>query len=258
MQAGASFLETPVFKPCVVIPVYDHECAIGQVVARVLEHGLDCLLVDDGSGPICARTLQEIARQSPEKISLLRHEVNRGKGAAVMTGMRFAATRGYSHVLQIDADGQHDTADIPRFIGAAQRQPQAIINGCPIYDGSVPAIRFYGRYLTHVWVWINTLSFQIRDSMCGFRVYPVEAVLALLRSERFGERMNFDTEVLVRLCWQGRKIINLPTKVGYPTDGVSHFRVWRDNVLISRMHAMLFVGMLLRAPKLLMRKWSRA
>jgi len=117
-------------------------------------------------------------------------------------------------------------------------------------------LRFYGRYLTHVWVWINTLSLAIKDSMCGFRVYPVQAVESLTRRHPIGERMNFDTEILVRLYWDGLEIINVPTKVGYPTDGVSHFRGWHDNFLISRMHTVLFFGMLLRLPGLLARKWS--
>jgi hypothetical protein len=168
-----------------------------------------------------------------------------------------AGSAGYTHALQIDADGQHTVSDIPHFFEQAQRHPQAVIVGYPIYDESVPALRFYSRYLTHVWVWINTLSLTIKDSMCGFRVYPLPAMLALMRRRRLGRRMNFDTDVLVRLYWDGLEIVNVPTRVGYPADGVSHFRVWRDNVLISCMHATLFFGMLLRAPKLLARKWSR-
>jgi hypothetical protein len=133
-----------------------------------------------------------------------------------------------------------------------------VISGYPVYDESVPAIRFYCRYLTHVWVWINTLSLQIRDSMCGFRVYPVAPVIALAARQKIGARMNFDTDIIVRLYWEGLDVVNLPTRVSYPSDGVSHFRVWLDNVLITRMHATLFFGMLLRMPKLLMRKWRAA
>ena len=110
------------------------------------------------------------------------------------------------------------------------------------------------RYLTHVWVWINTLSFAIRDSMCGFRVYPLPPVLRLMDEETIGLRMDFDVEVLVRLFWRGIVVHNLPTRVTYPLDGVSHFDVWRDNVRISRMHARLFFGMLRRLPRLLVRR----
>src|SRR5690606_10928118 len=156
--------------------------------------------------------------------------------------------------LQIDADGQHDAEDIPRFLERSAAHPDALICGTPIYDASVPKGRLYGRYLTHVWVWINTLSLTIRDSMCGFRVYPLAPTLRLIAQVRIGERMDFDVEVLVRLFWRGMRILSLPTKVRYPTDGISHFDVLHDNVRISRMHAKLFFGMLVRAPVLLWRR----
>lgn len=172
----------------------------------------------------------------------------------MMAGLREAKRQGYAHALQIDADGQHDPADIPRFIALSREHPRAVICGCPIYDASVPKGRLYGRYLTHVWVWINTLSLAIRDSMCGFRVYPLDRVVPLIDRVTIGQRMDFDCEVLVRLHWRGVAIINVPTRVYYPQDGVSHFHAWRDNVLISRMHAVLFLGMLVRAPWLLWRR----
>lgn len=243
------------FKPCALIPVYDHEHAIGAVAAAVLAHDLPCLLVDDGCKPSCARVLDDLVAASPGRIRLVRHLVNQGKGAAVMTGFAEAAKYGYTHVLQLDADGQHNAADIERFVGTARQHPDAVITGCPVYDESVPALRLYARYLTHIMVWINTLSFAIRDSMCGFRVYPVAAVAELTRRQSLGRRMNFDPEILVRLHWAGVQVINLPTNVRYPTDGVSHFMMVRDNLLIARMHAALLVGMLVRLPMLLARKW---
>lgn len=243
------------FNACVVIPVYNHEHAIGKVLAQVLEHGMPCILVDDGSSPACAAELDRLAALHPDRVLLERHTVNQGKGGAVLTGFARAARDGYSHVLQVDADGQHAVADIPRFLDAARARPQAVVAGCPVYDESVPALRLYARYLTHVWVWINTLSLAIRDSMCGFRVYPVAPVLALAKRRRLGLRMNFDIEILVRLYWDGVEVVNLPTKVGYPEDGVSHFQAWTDNVLITRMHVALFFGMLPRIPSLLVRRW---
>lgn len=245
------------FSPCVLIPVYDHEHAIGDVVDAVLAHGLPCVLVDDGSSPSCARVLDQIAASAPGRVALVRHAVNQGKGGAVISGFRQANLAGHTHVLQIDADGQHNTDDIPGFIEQARLHPAALVVGSPVYDDSVPALRLYARYLTHVWVWINTLSFAIRDSMCGFRVYPLAPVMALVQSRKLGLRMNFDTDVLVRLHWQGLEVINQPTRVRYPTDGVSHFRGVLDNLLISRMHATLFLGMLLRLPLLVGRKWRK-
>lgn len=254
MQADELYLELIVFRPCVLIPVYNHERAIGEVVRGVLAHNVPCLLVDDGSSPGCAAVLDQIAADAPTQVMLLRHRDNEGKGRAVLTGIYHAARKGYSHVLQIDADGQHCIDDIPHFLDESSINPAALIVGCPIYDESVPPIRLYGRYLTHVWVWINTLSTHIKDSMCGFRIYPVMPVLNLMQRHKLGARMTFDTEVLVRMFWEGSAVVNMPTRVSYPKDGVSHFRALSDNVQISWMHATLFLGMLRRLPKLLKNK----
>lgn len=238
-----------------VIPVYNHPATIGAMVDGVHAGGLHALLVDDGSEPRCAAVLDGLAaRHGPERLTLVRLPHNQGKGGALMAGLRAARARGFTHALQIDADGQHAVGDIPRFLAASAAQPGAVIVGQPIYDDSVPLGRLVGRYATHIWVWINTLSLAIRDSMCGFRVYPLAPTLRLLDEVALGKRMDFDTEVLVRLAWRGVPMVNLPTRVTYPQDGISHFRLGRDNVLISAMHARLFGGMLLRLPLLLWRR----
>ncbi len=240
----------------VVIPVYNHGAAIGAMASGVREHGLPLILVDDGSEPGCAAVLDALVA-SDDAINLVRLPINQGKGAAMIAGFRRASELGHSHVLQIDADGQHDVADIPAFLEQSRQHPRALVCGCPIFDESVPKSRLYGRYATHVWVWINTWSFAIRDSMCGFRVYPLTPVIKLVDEVSLGRRMDFDVEVLVRLYWRGMAIINLPTRVNYPSDGVSHFDLLHDNLRITAMHTRLFFGMLLRAPMLFWRKLSR-
>jgi glycosyltransferase involved in cell wall biosynthesis len=244
------------FKPCVVIPVYNHERAIGGMLDEIRAQKLPCILVDDGSGPECAAVLDRLAAGSAEEVTLIRHAVNRGKGGAVLTAIRYAAGAGYSHALQIDADGQHRVSDIVRFLEQASAHPAALIAGCPQYDPSAPWLRLYARYLTHFWVSVNTLSRHAGDSMCGFRVYPIPAVIAIDRRDKLSERMNFDIEVLVRLHWAGVEVISVGTPVAYPSDGVSHFRAWLDSMLISSVHARLFFGMLRRLPMLLARRWS--
>ena len=244
--------------PVVVIPVFDHGGTIAGVVQQVRSHGLPCVLVDDGSGATCAAVLDALAAADPRGVALVRLASNQGKGAAMVAGFREAARCGHTHVLQIDADGQHACGDIPLFVAQARLHPDAVIAGCPVYDASVPRARLYGRYATHVWVWINTLSLDIRDSMCGFRMYPLASLLALLAQVRIGRRMDFDSDVIVRLHWRGVPVVNQPTRVTYPLDGISHFRPWRDNVRISVMHARLFAGMLLRAPRLVWRNLGRA
>jgi glycosyltransferase involved in cell wall biosynthesis len=226
------------------------------MVDGVLAAGLPCLLVDDGSAPECARALDAIAAAEPERVTLLRHSDNLGKGGAVLTALRHAYGSGFDHALQIDADGQHRTSEIPGFLAAAAEHPDAVIAGVPVYDETISPTRLYFRYLTHVLVWLNTLSFAIRDTMCGFRVYPLRPMIDLADRVRLGTRMDFDIEVLVRLYWAHVPIINRPTPVRYPLDGVSHFLMWRDNLLIARLHAALFLGMLWRSPSLIARHWK--
>ncbi len=247
-------LADAVFRPAVLIPVYNHERAIGPTLDEVLTAGCEVLLVDDGSDDACARVLVGLRDRHPDKVRLLRLPRNGGKGAAVKAGMRALLAWGYSHGLQIDADGQHDIDDVPHFLETARESPGSLVSGCPEFDAEVPRIRYYGRYLTHVWVWINTLSFEIRDTMCGFRVYPLAATVALLEQEHCGDRMEFDPEIMVRWHWRGGSVVILPTRVRYPLDGVSHFNLLRDNLLISRMHVRLFFGMLLRLPAILGRR----
>jgi glycosyltransferase involved in cell wall biosynthesis len=242
------------FDAVAIVPVYNHPATISAVTRQILGQRLPCILVDDGSAPECARVLDALAQEHSGEVTLLRLPRNQGKGAAMLAGFREAARRGHTHALQIDADGQHDAGDIPLFLAKARYNPTAVIAGCPVYDQSVPRSRLYGRYATHVWVWINTLSFDIRDSMCGFRVYPLASLVPLLDEARIGQRMDFDSDVIVRLHWRGLPVLNQATRVTYPQDGISHFRMWRDNVLISAMHARLFLGMLRRAPLLLWRK----
>ncbi|WP_137818673.1 glycosyltransferase family 2 protein [Pseudomonas sp. 2FG] len=238
---------------CTVIPVYNHEQAVSAVLQRLLAAGLPCVLVDDASRPSCALVLDRLAEQP--QVHLVRLAENQGKGGAVMAGLRAAANLGFSHALQVDADGQHDLQNLPQFLAQARQAPQAVICGYPQYDASVPKGRLYARYATHVWVWINSLSLNIRDSMCGFRVYPLAPTLALIDSVQVGTRMDFDTEILVRLSWRNQPMHWLPVRVHYPADGVSHFRLLQDNLLISKMHAKLFFGMLCRAPLILWRRW---
>ncbi|MBF8764779.1 glycosyltransferase family 2 protein [Pseudomonas putida] len=241
-------------KPCAVIPVYNHEQAVPAVVDDLLRAGLPCVLVDDASDAGCAQVLARLAEQ--RDVFLVTLPVNQGKGGAVMAGLREAARLGFSHALQVDADGQHDLGDVQTFLEHSRHAPQALVCGYPQYDASVPKGRLYARYLTHVWVWINSLSLQIPDSMCGFRVYPLPATLALIDNVRLGKRMDFDPEILVRLAWRNQPMRWLPTRVHYPQDGLSHFRLVHDNALISKMHAKLFFGMLVRAPAILWRRWQ--
>ncbi len=241
------------FNPCLLIPVFNHGPGLEATIAELAPMQPACIVVDDGSDAR-SRAIIDVVVGAHAWIESLRRPRNGGKGAAVKDGLHLAQRRGYSHALQIDADRQHDCNDVQRFLHEAQLHPDAFIIGSARFDDSVPPIRRAARELTHFWVRINTLSHDIRDSMCGFRVYPIAHVIPLLTTASLSDRMDFDTEILVRAHWHGHAFINVSTHVDYPASGVSHFRPFRDNVLISAMHARLFFGMLVRLPTLLRRR----
>ena len=241
-------------KLCVLIPYYNHPDAIGSVVNQLLPYSLNIIIVDDGSGAQAKQSLLPLI-QLPG-VQLVTRIHNGGKGAAVISGMREALKQGYTHVLQVDADGQHDLTKIPELIQLSEHNPGAIISGMPLYDETVPTNRKLWRYATHILVWIHTLSFEIKDSMCGFRIYPLRKTLEVIDSQgKFGQRMDFDIEILVRSQWAGLRVKQIPVGVRYPIDGVSHFQLFNDNFLITKMHFRLFFGMLINSPKLLFRKF---
>lgn len=229
-----------------VIPHYNHETTVAEVAAAMAAQGFDVLVVDDGSSP-AARAVAEKLPQTVARTRVLLRRENGGKGAAVTDGLRYAAAQGYSHVLQIDADGQHCFADAQKLAAAAFRQPEALICGNPVYGADAPRHRRYGRKITNFWIGVNTGSRIGGDGMCGLRIYPLAAVGRLLHSgQKLGRRMDFDTEILVRLYWQRVPLVWIDTPVRYAADGVSHFRQLADNWQISKMHARLFGEMLLR------------
>ncbi|WP_305418443.1 glycosyltransferase family 2 protein [Photobacterium leiognathi] len=240
------------FNPCFLIPCYNHGATVPAVIDTLTSYGFPIIVVDDGSELATRKILSEQAKRP--NITIVTLPKNQGKGGAVIAGIKQADRLGFSHALQIDADGQHDFAALPKLLEASQAHPEALISGQPIYDDSVPKSRLYGRYATHIWVWIETLSFNIKDSMCGFRSYPIRPIVNVINHNKLGLRMDFDTEIMVRFYWDNGDIRFIDTKVIYPEDGISHFDALWDNVKISWMHTKLFFGMLPRIPKLIKRK----
>ena len=241
------------YKPCALIPVYNHGSTARYAVKKILSYGLAVILVDDGSNEETKIQLQSIESEFDE-CTLFRLHKNQGKGGAVIHGLTEAEKAGFTHALQIDADGQHDLEQIQTFIKCSSEHPDSLVCGHPVYDDSVPASRESGRKITTFWVALETLSRDIEDAMCGFRVYPLKATKRLFRRSWLGKRMEFDIEILVKLHWMNVKMIFLPIKVIYPEDGSSNFRMFHDNVAISLAHTRLFIGMIFRSPLIIYRK----
>lgn len=243
-------------KLCLLIPNYNHGATMQSLLTKLAEYNLPCIIVDDGSDNATKQLLQQAVVMFPWA-SLLTLENNQGKGAALIAGFHQAQQLGFTHALQIDADEQHSVSDVAKFITASNDNPQALISGLPVFDSTIPKSRLYGKKLTTFWVAIETLSFDVKDAMCGFRLYPLAATLNVLASADLGHRMDFDIEIIVRLCWSGCPLIYIPTKVIYPENGVSHFDVVRDNMRVTWAHTRLVFGMLKRLPQLLWRKYIR-
>jgi len=206
----------------------------------------------DGSGP----ALQALAAKDPGLRVLIRAR-NGGKGAAVLDGILAARAQGFTHALVMDSDGQHPADLIPSFMQASMMHPRAMVLGDPVFDSSAPAVRVRGRKISNWWTNVETLWSGIHDSLFGFRVYPIEPLLQQMQARCWMRRFDFDVEAAVRLSWHGLPAINLRAPVRYfrPEEGgVSHFNYWRDNVLLTSMHARLFAGFLARLPLLLYRK----
>lgn len=242
-------------NPLVLVPVYNHPDTITELCQKIEATGYSFLVVDDGSNEPTRSEIRDVEEHC-ENMSVIHRDSNGGKGRAVLDGLRFADEHGYTHVVLLDADLQHDPADIDRFIDTARANPDALILGDPIFDESIPSARKYGRVLSQVWVWIETLSTAIRDPLCGYRCYPVKHTLRLMEEQHVGDHMEFEPEIAVRFYWDGGDVVNLATKVQYFPDMISHFDMWRDNLRISAMHCRLFIGMFFRIPTLLSRKES--
>lgn len=245
--------EQPEFIIGAVIPSYRHVTRLPEIVGRLKSLGLPVLVVDDGNAEAEAAAIQAL-HDPASRIRVIRRAQNGGKGAAVKTGLRGARELGWTHAVQIDADGQHDLIAAQALIDLALANPRAVICGVPVYDASIPKSRKVGRQITHFWVRVETMSNEISDSMCGFRVYPVGETTAVIDREMIGDRMDFDTEILVHLNWRGVYTVEMPVKVTYPEGNVSNFRMLTDNVQISLMHTRLALQAPVRVPIRMLRR----
>ncbi|HLK70472.1 MAG TPA: glycosyltransferase, partial [Steroidobacteraceae bacterium] len=190
-------------------------------------------------------------------VRVLALPLNRGKGAALRLGAQVARAAGYTHALTMDSDAQHPPECIAPFMARSHAHPEALILGLPQFDESAPRVRVRGRKLCNWWVNVETLWAGIGDSLFGFRIYPLEPLLAVMAQHRWMRRFDFDAESAVRLCWMGLPLVNLPAPVRYlraDEGGVSHFNYLRDNALLTWMHARLCLEAPAHWPALL---WKR-
>jgi len=240
----------------VLIPSYNPGSRVYETILAARQHWNPVWVVVDGSNDGTGEALGAMAAKD-DGLHVMVLARNQGKGAAVLHGLEQAAAAGFSHALTMDSDGQHPADRIPAFMAESARQPAAMILGVPVFDASAPRLRVKGRRVSNWWANLETMWAGIGDSLFGFRVYPVEALRRVMRHQPWMRRFDFDPEAVVRLCWRGIRPVNLPAPVRYyraEDGGVSHFRYLRDNLLLTWMHARLFIGFVLRLPILLGRR----
>ncbi len=228
-------------KILIVIPVYNHAVSLRGVVERALAMHPDVLVVDDGSTDRPLDTLEGL----PVRLAV--HPRNRGKGAAIMTAARLAQGLGMTHIVTIDADGQHDPADFSRFAAAVAAKPPAIVVGKRDFDAAdVPGSSRFGRRFSNFWLRLQT-GRSLGDTQSGFRAYPL-AVLAGLKLRE--QHYSFEIEVLVRAAWAGVPLREVDISVHYPPSGerVSHFHKFRDNFRLTLLNTHLTMRSVLPWP----------
>ncbi len=224
----------------VVIPTFNNRLTLRPVAEKAVASGLPVLVVNDGSTDGGPGTLAGLA------VARVDIPVNRGKGAAIVAGAAWAEEKGFTHIITLDADGQHDPADIPGFIEMIKKDPLSIVVGDRQFRASVPFSSRFGRKWSNMWLWI-TCGRSVRDSQSGFRGYPVAALRKVVC---YGRRYDFEVEILVRSAWAGAGITSIPISVHYSaeTKKASHFDPFMDNLRISRAYTRLVIRTLVPWP----------
>ncbi len=241
----------------VVIPSYNTGRILQRTVREALARWQPVWLFIDGSTDEAHRCFLDEPLAWPG-LRVFVSEENRGKGATAFLAAEEAARAGYTHMLLMDADGQHPPESIVPFMQASIDTPEAMVLGQPVFGPEAPWVRLAGRQLSVGMVWLETLGGGIGDPLMGFRVYPVEPLRAVAARTRFARRYDFDPEVAVRLFWEGVPPLRLPVPVRYvaPEEGgVSHFHYLRDNLFMIWLHLRLLLAFLPRC--LRVAKFSR-
>ncbi|MEI6434587.1 MAG: DUF2062 domain-containing protein [Bacteroidota bacterium] len=219
---------------CVIIPTYNNENTLADVINGVLEHTSDVIVVNDGSTDNTAFILTRFP-----KLQIINIPVNTGKGWALREGFKLAIKQGFRYAVTIDSDGQHFPDDLPLFLDLIAKEPDSIILGARnmMQDG-VPGTSSFGHNFSIFWFKVET-GIRIADVQTGFRLYPLNKIKEIKRF--FTKKYEFEVEVLVRLAWRNVKILSLPVKVYYAPKEirVSHFRKFRDFTRVSITNSLL-------------------
>ena len=228
-------------KPFVLLPTYNSGARLAQTLREAHAQWDTVWVAVDASTDGSDTAAESLGL---EGVRFFRLTQNSGKGAAVLVALQAAKAEGFTHVLVMDADGQHPAAMIRPFFEISKNNPAAFVCGVPVFGPDAPRERVLGRFAGNFFATLETLGAGAEDSLFGFRLYPVAPALEVLENTNWARRFDFDTVLSVRLTWAGLPCINVAVPVFYPPrseGGVSHFCYLRDNLLLIAAHARLLL-----------------
>ena len=213
-----------------LIPAYEPNKNLIDLVQTLNDQGLRIVIVDDGS----QMPAQDIFRQCADMAVILRHDKNKGKGAALKTGLRWILTHigGFFTVVTVDADGQHLPKDVARVLSQAEEMPGTLILGGRRFNGKVPLRSRLGGALTRT-VFRLSSGMNLYDTQTGLRAFSSDLIPDLLSIQ--GDRYEYEMNMLMAFARSGRRILEVPIETIY-LDGnrSSHFHLLRDSFLIYK------------------------
>jgi glycosyltransferase involved in cell wall biosynthesis len=221
---------------CIVIPTYNNENMLDTVIDSVLKYTNAVVVVNDGS----TDQTNKILYRYRKKIKIISYAINRGKGFALKCGFNYAQHKGYKYVLTLDSDGQHYAEDIPLFVDALEKHPDAVIVGNRnLAQDNMPKKNSFANKFSNVWFAIQTGQ-KLQDTQTGYRLYPLERMRNL---RPFTSRYEAELEMLVRCVWRGIEVVSIPIRVYYAAqeDRVSHFRPAMDFLRISLLNTVFTI-----------------
>jgi glycosyltransferase involved in cell wall biosynthesis len=224
-------------KLCAVIPTYNNEKTLAQVIASVMEQALPIIVVNDGSTDGTDEKLKDFEG----KITVVSYKKNRGKGYALRCGFDKARALGFEYALTIDADGQHYASDIPLFMGELRKNPNAMMIGSRLLkQKNMPEKNTFANKFSNFWFAVQT-GIKLPDTQTGFRLYPL---LRMKGMRPFTSRYEAELELLVRAAWRNIPLISIPINVYYPdkSERVTHFRPSIDFLRISLLNTLFVFG----------------
>ena len=225
-------------KFLIIIPHYNHPATLRQVCKQALAQKWPVLVADDGSDHSPEALLAGLP------VTLLRYTKNRGKGAVILDAAEWAYEHGFTHIITLDADGQHDPSDCQKLVRLSEKYPRALVIGVRKFDKSVPASSRFGRKFGGFWVHFQTGK-PIRDIQSGYRCYPVEILRAV---QTWTRRYTFEVEIVVRARWAGFDVRETKVSVKYPETRISHFGKFKDNWRLTLLNTYLTMRSMLPLP----------